>query len=86
MTTTAKTGKTAKRTGKRTLKTLNHRVSDAKGKRIAGKGPEKLEKLFSAEKQKALVAAFRGSMPDLKPSVDEYLRQKYAETDAENAR
>ena len=36
--------------------------------------------------QKALVDSFRGSMPDLKLGVDEYLREKHAETDAENAK
>ncbi len=35
-------------------------------------------------KQKALVNSLRGSLSGMKLTVDAYLREKYAETDAEN--
>lgn len=52
----------------------------------SGKMPHTRKKTSKDAAQRELVAAFRGSMRDLRLSVDEYLREKYAATDAENAR
>lgn len=52
---------------------------------IREKAPKTGKKASVDAAQRALVDAFRGSMPDLRPSVDEYLREKYAEIEAENA-
>lgn len=53
-------------------------ATTAKQKKAKGGGT-------SSNKQKAehkaLVESFFGSMPDLKLTVDSYLREKYAETD-----
>ncbi len=48
------------------------------------KTPASPKKMTPDAEQKVLVDSFRASMPDLKISVDEYLRDKYAATDAEN--
>lgn len=48
------------------------------------KTPKPKVKLTHDAERKALVDSLCGSMPDLKISVDVYLKEKYAETDAEN--
>lgn len=45
---------------------------------------EKKNKAEPNTERKALVESFFGSMPWLKLTVNDYLREKYAETDAEN--
>lgn len=47
---------------------------------------KKRTSLTSNANQKALVASLRGSLSAMKLTVDDYLREKYAETDAENNR
>lgn len=53
-------------------------------KRKKAKAPKK--KSTPKADFKALVSSLRGSMSWLDITVDEYLREKYAETDAENGR
>ena len=54
--------------------------------------PKKTQKLKEQakptpdQKQKALAKSLRGSLSGMKLTVDDYLREKYAETDAENNR
>lgn len=55
-------------------------------KRKKAPKPKNAAKPTADARQKALVKSLRGSMSWLNITVDEYLREKHAETDAENNR